>query len=308
MGTAPFWALTQRVVVIADVSGQPIASILKCQDSRRFLTFEDWTTFSQCHSCIFVHLVFLSSSFCIFNLYTNYAHMYVLNWTYLLKQRSTVFLCFVDRASLYNLVNNLVHNCFFLVYLCLSISACFGLLRANHQEIWLCLCDTWYLFFCMYDCLVCRVPVDGPIIRRYSGVYVTRGTCFSVCMTVWYAGFQWMGPSSGDTAVFMWHVVLVFLYVWLSGMQGSTRWAHHQEIQLCLCDTWFLFFCMDDCLVCRVPVRPLHTRQSYIQKNKYHVSHKHSCISWWWAHSSLKHVEIGKYKYTKKKMCTKLVY
>jgi len=29
-----------------------------------------------------------------------------------------------------------------------------------------------------------------------------------------------MGPSSGDTAVFMWHLVLVFLYGWLSGMQS----------------------------------------------------------------------------------------
>jgi hypothetical protein len=42
------------------------------------------------------------------------------------------FLCFVDRASLYNLVNrtNLVHN-LFLVYL--SICTCFGRLCAHHQ-------------------------------------------------------------------------------------------------------------------------------------------------------------------------------
>jgi hypothetical protein len=45
----------------------------------------------------------------------------------------------------------------------------------------------------------------------------------------------------------------------------------------------------------------LYTRESSIQKNKYQVLHKHSCISWWWAHSSPKHVEIDKYKYTKKK-------
>jgi len=44
----------------------------------------------------------------------------------------------------------------------------------------------------------------------------------------------------------------------------------------------------------------LHTRQSSIQKNKYQVLYKHSCISWWWAHSSPKHVEIDKYKYPKK--------
>jgi len=44
---------------------------------------------------------------------------------------------FVDRASLYNLVNktNLVHN-LFLVYL--SISICFGQLWAHHQEKQLC--------------------------------------------------------------------------------------------------------------------------------------------------------------------------
>jgi hypothetical protein len=63
---------------------------------------------------------------------------------------------FVDPASLYNLVNktNLVHN-LFLVYLYLSISTCFGRLWANHQEIQLCLYATWYLLFCVDDCLVC---------------------------------------------------------------------------------------------------------------------------------------------------------
>jgi len=31
------------------------------------------------------------------------------------------------------------------------------------------------------------------------------------------------------------------------------------------------------------------------QNNKYQVSHKHSCFSWWWAHSRPKHVELDKY-------------
>ena len=39
-------------------------------------------------------------------------------------------------------------------------------------------------------------------------------------------------------------------------------------------------------LVCRV-----QTRQSSIQDNKYQVSHKYRCFSWWWAHSRPKHVE-----------------
>ena len=72
-----------------------------------------------------------------------------------------------------------------------------------------------------------------PIIRRKNCVYVTLGTCYSVCMTVWYAGW--------------------------------------------------------------------HTRQSSIQNNRYQVSQKHS-FSWWWAHSSMKHVETN--KYTKNKFVT----
>jgi len=57
---------------------------------------------------------------------------------------------------MYKLVNkaNLVHN-LFLVYL--WISTYFGRLCAHHQEKQLCLCDTWYLLFCVDDCLVCRV-------------------------------------------------------------------------------------------------------------------------------------------------------
>jgi len=73
--------------------------------------------------------------------------------------------------------------------------------------------------------------------------------------------------------------------------------AHHQEKQLCLCDTWYLLFCVDDILC-------MHTRQSSTQNNNYQVSHKHRCFSLWWAHSRLKHVEID--KYTKNKLCTKL--
>jgi len=29
----------------------------------------------------------------------------------------------------------------------------------------------------------------------------------------------------------------------------------------------------------------IHTRQSSIQTNKYQVSHRYSCFSWWWTHS-----------------------
>jgi len=84
-----------------------------------------------------------------------------------------------------------------------------------------------------------------------------------------------MCPSSGDTTVFMRHLVLVILCGKLSGMQEHML---------------------------------LHTRQSSTQNNKNQVSHKHSCISWWWAHSQTKHVEIDKYKYTKKKCAPSWFY
>ena len=84
-----------------------------------------------------------------------------------------------------------------------------------------------------------------------------------------------MCPSSGDTTVFMRHLLLVILCGWLSGMQDGMKHSI------------------------------LHTRQSSIQNNKYQVLHKHSCFFWWWAHSRPKHVDID--KYTKNNLCTKLV-
>jgi hypothetical protein len=85
--------------------------------------------------------------------------------------------------------------------------------------------------------------------------------------------------------------------------------AYQQEKQLCLCDTCSLLFCVDDALVCRMD-STLRTRESSTQNNKYQVSHKHSCFSWWWAHSHPKHVEIDKYIkniHTKNKLYIKLV-
>ena len=50
---------------------------------------------------------------------------------------------------------------------------------------------------------------------------------------------------------------------------------------------------MRRCLVCRMEFHSiLHTRQSAIQNNKYQVSHKYSCTSWWWTWTSPKHVDV----------------
>jgi len=76
-----------------------------------------------------------------------------------------------------------------------------------------------------------------------------------------------MCPSSGETTVFNRHLVLVILCGWLSVIQGGLEST---------------------------------------ENNKYQVWHKHSCFSWWLAHSRPKLVEID--KNTKNKLCTNLAY
>jgi len=77
-----------------------------------------------------------------------------------------------------------------------AYASAYQTLCAHHREKQLCLCDTWYLLFCVDDCLVCR------------------SICFCIPDT--------MCPSSGEAAVFVWHLVLVILCGWLSGVQGET--------------------------------------------------------------------------------------
>jgi len=75
-----------------------------------------------------------------------------------------------------NLVNkaNLAHN-LFLVYL--SISTCFGRLCAHNQEKRLCLCDTWYLLFCVDDWCARCISDSHPVgfICTTNLIYSTSG-------------------------------------------------------------------------------------------------------------------------------------
>ena len=61
-------------------------------------------------------------------------------------------------------------------------------------------------------------------------------------------------------AKLVYNFFLVYLFlVYLSISTCFGRFcAHYQEKQQCLCDTCYLLFCLDDCLVCI-----LHTRQSH---------------------------------------------
>ena len=116
-----------------------------------------------------------------------------------------------------------------------------------------------------------------------------------------------MCPLSGETAVFVRHLVLVILSRWgvtLTPHPLLVPWSWKGRAILLL-PLW--------------PVPPVQsliacTRRNscvyttlgtcYSVYNKYQVSHEHSCFSWWWAHSLPKHVETD--KYTKKTLCTKL--
>jgi hypothetical protein len=111
--------------------------------------------------------------------------------------------------------------------------------------------------------------------------------CCTVFLSIFISFFYMfranMCPSSGETNVFMRHLVLVNLYGWLPGMQGMV---------------WYGMVWKNS---------TLHTRQSSIESEKYQVSHKYSCFSWRWAHSRPKHVE-KRNKHTKKNRATNWLY
>jgi hypothetical protein len=114
-----------------------------------------------------------------------------------------------------------------------------------------------------------------------------------------------------NKANFVHNIFLVYLS--MSTCFGRL-YAHHQEKHLCSFDTWYLLFCAYGCLVCRSEWNPFHstlrTRQSSTLNNKYQVSHERNFFPWWWTYCRPKHAEIDKYtknKYTKNKLCTKLV-
>ena len=139
-----------------------------------------------------------------------------------------------------NLVNkaNLLHN-LYLVYL--SISTCFWVLCAHHQEKKLCLWDTCYLLFCVDDCRVCRVEWVIP-----PSLYDLVNKANLVIPPSLY---DLVNKANLVRNLFLVYLFLVYLSI--STCFGLLC-AHHQEKQLCLCDTCYLLFRVDDCLVCRV--------------------------------------------------------
>jgi len=96
-----------------------------------------------------------------------------------------------------------------------------------------------------------------PIIRRNSCVYEALGTCYSVWLTVWYAGAYAAAYQTEYNTCYS---------VWMTGMQElmllHTRqntihvilcgWLVFRSISCCIPDRiQYLLFCVDHCLVCR---------------------------------------------------------
>ena len=92
-------------------------------------------------------------------------------------------------------------------------STCSGPLQVHHQEEQLYVCDTWYLLFCIADCLV-RSMNPASCIQLYLCDTWYLLFCIADCLV------RSMNPASC--------------------------------IQLYVCDTWYLLFCIADCLVCRM--------------------------------------------------------
>ena len=61
---------------------------------------------------------------------------------------------------------------------------CFGRIQSHHQEVQPYVYNNWYLFFYLYDCLLC-----------------------------WYMFRAYPVPSSGSTTICIQQLVLIFLFI-----------------------------------------------------------------------------------------------
>jgi len=137
-----------------------------------------------------------------------------------------------------------------------------------------------------------------------SGHYM-YGTVVTICTSQWSL---YVPPVKHSTILLSAHTVYLCVLCgsenkqWLFPYTALTETGFYNRDEECLLrGTNWNSISTNKCTILFFH-STLHTRQSSTQNNKYRVSHKHNCFSWWWAHSSPKHVEID--KYTKNKLCT----
>ena len=117
-----------------------------------------------------------------------------------------------------------------------------------------CQCLLWYL-----KCLIhsmCRGPLEAKIIR-----WLTNWRKVYIHFIFLWSFITWIRKVELVYLVNKANLVHNLLLVYLSISTCFGRLcAHHQEKQVCLCDTWYLLFVVDDCLVCRVEYQTvIHT-------------------------------------------------
>jgi len=172
------------------------------------------------------------------------------------------------------------------------------------------LCDTWYLLFCMDDCLFAGAYAPAHQTVTHTGscipeshpyripIYATLGTCYSVWMTVWYEGAYapaYQTVTHTGSCIPESHPYTIPIYatlgtcyslrmtVWYAGAYAPAYQtvthtgscipeSHPYRIRiyatLSTCYSVWTTGMQEHML--------LHTRQLFIQNNKYQVSHKYS--------------------------------
>jgi len=116
-----------------------------------------------------------------------------------------------------------------------------------------------HLLLCVDDWLVCRSICSciiflaclllsstcfGQIRAEHQEKQLCLcNTCYSVWMTGWYAGAY--APAYQTVIRSFFHSSLLCTF---------PATLLHQPVfhPLCLCDNWYLLFCVDDCLVCQM--------------------------------------------------------
>ena len=126
----------------------------------------------------------------------------------------------------------------------------------------------------LYRVVLCTVLWCVPCCDVYRVVLCTVLCCVPCCdvYSVVMCTVLWCVPQHSalifcfaplhnlvNIANFVQNLFLVYLflsYLFLVYLSISTCFgrlcALHQEKQLCLCDTWYFLFCVDDYLMCRV--------------------------------------------------------
>ena len=109
---------------------------------------------------------------------------------------------------------------------------------------------------CRYLQCQCHTVVIKTFIQRYKSSMDTR-LQKTVCIFLQVQSIQFCKQSQVGAQLIL--SVFINLYMFQATMCPSSG-----ETTVFLCDTWYLLFCMDDCLVCQTVIHTEHNLQMCI--------------------------------------------